>query len=234
MDTTKIFNTIAANYNLYNHLFSFNFDKFWRRELIDLLKEDFSGAPSFSGVNILDIACGTGDLTLAEAKAGFRVTGVDISDGMLQIARKRLEKREFDITPKILKEDATSLSIESKSFEAVTIGYGIRNFNNREASLNEILRVLKPGGRLYILEFGEPTNKMMKFFYHIYFREFMPLSVRLLSRGKEWAAYRYFVQSVKNFPKFEEFCLQIEAAGFKNVSFKRQTGGISVLYIAEK
>lgn len=159
-----MFNSIAGKYDLLNHLLSLGIDKGWRRKLVRGLK-------SSPAKVILDLACGTGDLTIALYKNGFTVTGADLSVNMLQIARQKsekLEKMEQPI-PDYIECSAENLPFEDSSFDAVTISFGIRNFQNRDIALQEIFRVLKPDGRLAILEFATPKNWVWRTLFNTYF-----------------------------------------------------------------
>ena len=239
MDTSGIFNKISGNYGQFNHLFSMNIDKRWRRmaarTAVRLLKGNNAPQPA----KVLDLACGTGDLSFPMAKRGMEVIGVDLSEGMLEVGRHRMEhkwKKEMAgyIKPVLMKGDGAHLNFADETFDLVTIGYGIRNFDDRPASLSEIKRVLKPSGILLILEFGEPRNAFIRWFYKPYFKYVIPSMASALTLGKEGSAYRYFIKSVENFPKFERFCEELTNAGFKQASYRSQSGGISVLYTAFK
>ncbi|HNY06338.1 MAG TPA: bifunctional demethylmenaquinone methyltransferase/2-methoxy-6-polyprenyl-1,4-benzoquinol methylase UbiE [Candidatus Egerieousia sp.] len=227
MDTSGIFNRISGSYDALNHLFSLNIDKRWRKQAVEYLcgvmKED---------ARILDEACGTGDLTIALTNKGFNVTGIDISQGMLAVAKKKVVK--CSPLPHLMLADAAKLPFAGDYFNAVTIAYGIRNYDDRATALKEIYRVLLSGGKLVILEFAKPVNPFLRGCYNLYFNNVLPFMARVFTGGKEKGAYKYFIQSVEKFPKFEKFCDEIRAAGFKEVRFKKQTFGISVLYTAEK
>src|SRR5574344_2080719 len=226
MDTSGIFNRISGSYDALNHLFSLNIDKRWRKQAVNYLcggmKEDS---------RILDEACGTGDLTIALADKGFHVTGIVISQGMLTVAKKKVVK--CNTLQHLMLEDATKLQFAGGYFDAVTIAYGIRNYDDRATALKEIWRVLLSGGKLVILEFAKPTNPFIRGCYNLYFNNVLPFMAKIFTGGKEKGAYKYFIQSVEKFPKFEMFCKEIEAAGFKEVKFTKQTFGISVLYIRQ-
>lgn len=244
MDTSPIFNDISGNYDRFNHLFSMNIDKSWRKSCA----RTASGVASelalrrgtdLSAIKVLDLACGTGDLSIALAKKGLKVSGADISEGMLEVGKKKIDelwRGKYSRYPKPVLEmgDGASLPFEDGSIDIVTIGYGIRNFDNRPASLREILRVLSPGGALLILEFGEPRNALMRLFYKPYFKYMIPRLASALTKGKDRGAYEYFIGSVEKFPKFEMFCKELTEAGFQDAGYKSQTGGISVLYKAFK
>ena len=244
MDTAPIFDKISGEYDRFNHLFSMDIDKRWRRgasrvALRIARKIALRKGCDVSEIKVIDLACGTGDLSIALAKRGLKVTGVDISEGMLEKGREKVEKLwkgKFSRYPKpeLILGDGADLAFEDGSADIVTIGYGIRNFDDRPSSLREILRVLSPGGALLILEFGEPKNALFRLVYRPYFRHVMPGMASALTKGKDGAAYRYFISSVEKFPKFEKFCEELSQTGFQFVGHKCQTGGISVLYRAFK
>lgn len=224
---SAMFNSIAGKYDLLNHLLSLGIDKGWRKKLVKSLK-------SSSTKVILDLACGTGDLTIALYKEGFSVTGADLSVNMLEIARQKSEKLEKTTQPipDYVECSAENLPFGDSSFDAVTISFGIRNFQNRDIALQEIFRVLKPNGRLAILEFATPKNLVWRTLFNTYFSVILPVIGRIIS--KDTRAYRYLPESVKEFPQYETFCKEIERQGFKNINYKPLTGGVAVLYFAEK
>jgi demethylmenaquinone methyltransferase/2-methoxy-6-polyprenyl-1,4-benzoquinol methylase len=224
---SAMFNSIAGKYDLLNHLLSLGIDKGWRRKLVRDLKNSSSKV-------ILDLACGTGDLTIALYKEGFTVTGADLSVNMLEIARQKSDKlkRMEQPIPSYIECSAENLPFEASSFDAVTISFGIRNFQNRDIALQEIFRVLKSNGRLAILEFATPKNFVWRTLFNTYFSVILPVIGRIIS--KDTRAYRYLPESVKEFPQYETFCKEIERQGFKNINYKPLTGGVAVLYFAEK
>ena len=244
MDTAPIFNKISDKYDRFNHLFSLNIDKKWRRQCAKAAFLQASRMASLSGrqvsdIKALDLACGTGDLSIELAKRGLNVTGADISEGMLEVGRRKIDrlwqgKNSKYPKPVLEKGDGADLPFGDASVDIVTIGYGIRNFNDRPTSLSQILRVLSPGGVLLILEFGQPRNRFVRAAYKPYFRYMIPGMASALTKGKDKAEYKYFIKSVENFPKFEKFCNELSQAGFRQAEFKSQTFGISVLYKAFK
>ncbi|MBO6223267.1 MAG: ubiquinone/menaquinone biosynthesis methyltransferase [Bacteroidales bacterium] len=244
MDTSPLFNQISGNYDRFNHLFSMNIDRSWRKNCARLALKLASGMASsrnvqVSDIRVLDLACGTADLSILLARKGLKVVGADISEGMLEVGRKKIEERwKEDCAryprPELQTGDGANLPFADGSFDIVTIGYGIRNFDNRPQSLKEILRVLSPGGALLILEFGKPRNALMRMLYAPYFKYMIPGLASALTKGKDKGAYKYFIGSVEKFPKFEMFCKELSQAGFADVGYKSQTGGISVLYKAFK
>jgi len=225
---SNMFDGIAKNYDLLNRLLSFGIDVLWRKKLVRHIKKSGSG-------NILDLACGTGDLTRALYKKGFVVTGLDISGNMLEVAKKKLsrvgEKAGVKI-PEFILGSAEEIPFGEESFDAVTISFGIRNFDNRDKCLDDIFRVTRKGGALYILEFAMPKNRIWRAFYLFYFKNILPLIGRIVS--KDNIAYSYLPDSVICFPQYEKFCGEMKSAGFSNVKYLKCTGGIALLYIAEK
>lgn len=224
---SAMFNGIAASYDFLNHLLSLGIDKYWRRVLIREIKAK-------DPEKALDIATGTGDIAISLYKAGISVTGADIAEKMVDIAREKCNKLVESTTPIPVFHIASAddLPYESQSFQLVTIGFGIRNFENREGALQEIYRVLTPGGELAILEFAEPENRIWRGLYRFYFHNILPILGRLISKDME--AYAYLPESVNEFPKYKNFCNELENAGFKNAKYRSLTGGITLLYTAVK
>ena len=213
---SAMFNGIASDYDKLNRILSFGIDTLWRKRLV---KDIESRIPVKEGkkqeTKVLDIACGTGDLSFGLARHGFLVTGADISSGMLEIAKSK-----------------ANLPFPDNSFDAATISFGIRNFDKREACLKEIKRVLAPGGVLSILEFAEPRNRIWRAVFNCYFLNITPVIGKMVSSDK--SAYSYLPQSVRAFPKYEEFSEEISRAGFRNADYISLSGGIAVLYRAVK
>lgn len=230
MNTAPIFNNLSRRYDFLNHLFSMGADVLWRRQGVRYVVNSLQPA-SCSCCKVLDVACGTGDITRMLAKRGFKVEGIDISENMLKIASERLKGYE-NVSLKLL--DGADYHPDMSDYSAITVGYGIRNFDDRPKALKEFYRELAPGGTLMILEFAEPQNKIVRSLYNFYFKRVMPALASLLSGGKLKGEFKYFVGSVERFPKYEAFCKEIEEAGFKSVAYKKQTAGISVMYTATK
>lgn len=219
---SEMFNQIAPQYDLLNHILSLNIDKLWRKKLIRRIKQ-------YNVKETLDLACGTGDLSILLAKNGYNVTGMDIAEQMLSIAREK-SKKTAGIN--YLNASAESIPAADNAYDAVTISFGIRNFNNRDKCLKEIYRVLKPGAPLMILEFAEPKGKIWRALYLFYFRNILPLIGKLVSKSN--SAYSYLPKSVLQFPQYEQFTAELEQAGFVKTKYSTCSGGIAVLYIAEK
>ena len=223
-----MFNDIAPSYDRLNHLMSLGIDNIWRKKA---LKEIVDGTQQ----QILDVACGTGDSTIAIAKAmepGGRVTGIDISAGMMEPLMRKAAHEGVHDRIKLLQADALQMPFEADTFHRVTCAFGIRNFEDRKKGLAEFFRVLKPGGRAVILELGIPDKPFIKTLYDIYFRHILPLIGGLISGNR--AAYRYLPESVYAFPRPEAFCAMMERAGFHNVRHRNFTFGLCRLFIGEK
>ena len=219
-----MFNSIASKYDLLNRVLSFGTDVVWRKILI---KKVVKSSPE----SILDLACGTGDLTISFAKKGYRVSGADIAEKMIDVA-KRKWRQNWGKGPDYYIASAENLPFEDDSFDVVTISFGIRNFDHREQCEREIARILKRSGMLVVLEFATPRNYLWGKIYRFYFHNILPVLGRLVS--KDSSAYSYLPASVDSFPQYEEFCKELENNGFNNATYKPLSGGISVLYIAKK
>jgi demethylmenaquinone methyltransferase / 2-methoxy-6-polyprenyl-1,4-benzoquinol methylase len=224
---SSMFNSIAGKYDFLNHFLSLGIDRGWRRKLVKFIK-------SKSPAKVLDLACGTGDLTISLYKAGLEVIGVDIADKMLGMARAKNSSLKGSKVPKPIYTLASADLIPQPdgSFDAVTIAFGIRNFENRSQSLNEIKRILNDNGSLAILEFATPRNILWRSMFNLYFKNILPLIGRMISKDSN--AYSYLPESVKSFPQYQGFCNELSDQGFTNVQYRSLTGGVAVLYTAKK
>lgn len=222
-----MFNHIAPAYDFFNSLSSFGLDRYWRRKGIDALK-------SFVPQDILDVATGTGDLALLAAKRlkPRRVIGVDISDGMMEVGRQKVIRADLQQTISFQHEDCTRLSFEGECFDAVTASFGIRNFQQLDTALAEMLRVLRPGGHLMLLELSQPQSAPMKQLFWLYSHLVMPLMGALISGDRK--AYSYLTASIEAFPQGEVMEQTLKRIGFGQVCWKRLTFGVCTLYIATK
>jgi demethylmenaquinone methyltransferase / 2-methoxy-6-polyprenyl-1,4-benzoquinol methylase len=227
-DSFQMFNEIYERYDLINSVLSFGLHKLWKRQLREKLPS------GFTSMDVLDIATGTGDiaLSLAADKRVKHVRGVDLSEGMLSVAQEKAAKSPLRSKLHFALGDAQKLNQPDRSFEAVVIAFGIRNFANVEQSLKECFRVLKPGGRLIILEFSLPQNMLWRHLHLFYLRRIVPLIGGLIS-GHPFA-YRYLNQTIESFPYGKDFGALMETCGFRKVGFEPLTMGISTLYWAER
>lgn len=221
-----MFNRIAGRYDFLNHFLSLGIDKSWRRKAINTL----------SGLQpqvVLDVATGTGDLAIAAMKLQPRqVIGVDISEGMLAIGRTKIRKQNLEQTIALQYGDSEHLPFADDHFDAITCAYGVRNFEHLEKGLQEMQRVLRPGGRVAILEFSRPAKFPVKQLYRFYFRYILPTLGKTVS--KDNTAYHYLHDSASAFPDGKDFCTILERCGFNRATAKPLTFGITTLYTCEK
>ena len=218
----RMFDTIAPKYDLLNRLLSARIDVLWRKKLINKLKPY---KPKF----ILDVATGTADVAIEALKLKPKqVIGMDLSAGMLSLGQQKIEKLGVANIIKLEQGDSENLSYTTGQFDAVTVAFGVRNFENLTAGLTEINRVLKPGGVLAVLEFSQPQAVPFKQLYSFYSRFILPGIGKLVS--KDASAYTYLPESVEAFPYGAAFAKELEKAGFAQVAFKPLTFGISTIY----
>ena len=223
----QMFDNIAHSYDQLNHFLSLGIDKRWRRAAIKQLRR-------FEPKEILDVATGTGDFAILSTRSlcPNQVVGIDISEGMLKVARQKVAAAGLSEKIQFKKEDCLDLSFEENSFDAVQVAYGVRNFEDLDRGLREMLRVLKPGGRLVIIELTSPVRFPMKQLFWLYAHVWMPMVGKLVSRDSR--AYSYLPATMEAFPQGEVMQGIIEKAGFQSVKFRRFTFGLSTLYTAEK
>ncbi len=222
-----MFDAIAPRYDLLNHLLSAGLDRRWRATAISALELP-------AGARVLDLCTGTGDLAIAAVQGGRNVSvvGVDFAGEMLRLGRAKLAASGLTRVIRLIRGDATRIPLAERSCDAATIGFGIRNVADPESALVEIARVVRPGGRLAILEFGQPRIPGIRTLYLWYFRYVLPLVGRAVS--KHDSAYSYLPASVGHFPPPAEFARLIEQRGFGNVNAVPLTLGIVYLYTAER
>jgi demethylmenaquinone methyltransferase/2-methoxy-6-polyprenyl-1,4-benzoquinol methylase len=222
----SIFDRIAPYYDLLNHVLSLGFDIRWRKKAIRLLEE-------YEPKTILDIATGTGDLALEAATLGAeRIYGVDLSPAMLKLAREKIERR--GLSSKIIVEEGTAeqLRFPDNAFDAVTVAFGIRNFSDLARGLEEMHRVLRPGGAVAILEFSRPKRAPFRQVYSFYFTRILPRLGGVISRSRE--AYQYLPSTVQAFPDGEILMQILTSVGFVGPFQQPLTMGIATIYVAEK
>ncbi len=221
-----MFGRIAGRYDLLNHLLSGNVDKRWRRLVARTLEPAL-----VEGAHALDVACGTGDLSLALGGAGgARVVGLDFCRPMLEIARRKADEEARSIP--FVEGDALRLPFADRSFEVVTIAFGLRNLSSVERGLAELLRVLKPGGRAAVLEFSSPVVPGFRALFEFYFTRVLPRIGGLVSGSR--GAYEYLPDSVRKFPDQKRLAEMMRGAGFEEVGYKNLTGGIAALHTGRR
>ena len=223
----RMFAAIARSYDLNNRLHSFGRDQSWRRKAVRLCAVRPTDC-------VLDVACGTGDLTLAFAKAGpASVTGLDFTEEMLQIAQRKSQfvARDADSRgPEFIRGDATALPFDDASFDLVSIAFGIRNVSDPQLALREFRRVLRLGGRLVVLEFSQPRNPIVRAFNRFYSSRVMPVTASLIARDRS-GAYRYLPRSIQTFLSSQEMVASIQGAGFSTVTAHPMTLGVCTAYL---
>jgi demethylmenaquinone methyltransferase/2-methoxy-6-polyprenyl-1,4-benzoquinol methylase len=221
-----MFDNISHKYDFLNHFLSLGIDIRWRKKAIKLLKE-------IQPKQILDIATGTGDFAIESLKLNpDHVTGVDISEGMLSVGREKLKKRKLDDRITLTSGDSENLPFEDNKFDAIIVAFGVRNFENLEKGLSEMFRVLRPGGKVVVLEFSKPKSFPFKQLYNFYFKNILPTLGKTIS--KDNAAYTYLPESVKSFPDGKDFTSILDKLGFKDTVCKPLTLGISSIYTGIK
>lgn len=223
----KMFDNISSSYDFNNNLLSVGIDKSWRKLLV---KEISEVKPD----TILDVATGTGDVAIALAKKikQANIIGVDISEGMLDVGKTKIKALKLENTIILRKGDCENLDFEDNSFSAVTVAFGVRNFEDLNKGLQEILRVLKVNGKLAILEFSRPSKQPVAGLFKLYFSKILPLIGRITSKDK--SAYTYLYESVQAFPEGENFVNILESIGYQKAKCKRLSFGICSLYTAYK
>jgi len=221
-ENSEMFNQIAGSYDFLNHLLSLNFDKFWRGKAIRSLA-------ACKPKSILDIATGTADMAIGAAKLHPDVIiGLDASEGMLAIGRKKVLDRGLADTISLIMGTCENLPFEPSSFDAALVAFGVRNFTDPNLGIREIFRVLKPNGKLVVLEFSLPEKTWLRNLYRFYFHKILPVIGKWFSH--DLSAYRYLPDSVEAFPKGQAFVDMLNQAGFCNSTYKPLTFGICGLY----
>jgi demethylmenaquinone methyltransferase/2-methoxy-6-polyprenyl-1,4-benzoquinol methylase len=222
----EMFNNIAPKYDFLNQLLSLGIHKSWRKKSVNLLKK-------YKPKTVLDIATGTADFAIeAMILNPNKVVGVDISEGMLKLGVEKINKLGLQNKIELKLGDSETLPFSDNSFDAITVGFGVRNFENLEKGITDIYRVLNPGGTLVILEFSKPSAFPVKQLYNFYFNYITPLIGKLFS--KDNAAYTYLPESVNAFPSGKEFLKVLEKKGFKETNATPLTFGIASIYFAKK
>jgi len=223
----SMFNNISGTYDFLNHFLSLGIDIIWRKKAI---KELLSSQPQ----KILDVATGTGDFAFESIKIlkPQQIIGVDISEGMLEVAKKKIAERNLGHVFSVQKGDSEGLHFEDDTFDAITVAFGVRNYENLEKGLTDMFRVLKPGGKVVILEFSKPRVFPIKQFYNFYFKHILPSIGKLFSKDKK--AYAYLEESVQAFPDGKDFTTLMEKIGYQHTKHRSLTFGISAIYTGVK
>jgi len=221
-----MFDRIAPKYDFLNHTLSFGIDKLWRRRAIKLISD-------CSPETILDVATGTGDFAIAALKSGAKkITGIDISKEMVAIGKEKISRMGLDEKISLTTGDSESIQFPDNTFDAATVAFGVRNFENLDKGLQELYRVIKNGGILCILEFSNPRNPFIRFWYKFYSRSLMPWFGKLVSGDS--SAYTYLPESVAEFPCGEKFITFMKNSGFVHIREYRLTFGIATIYLGKK
>ncbi len=222
-----MFNRIAPQYDFLNRFLSAGIDISWRKKALGTLK-------SINPQVILDVATGTADVAILATKilSPKKIIGIDISEGMLDLGRKKIKESQLENTIELQLGDSEALNFADNTFDAVTVSFGVRNFQQLEKGLSEINRVLKPGGKLVILEFSRPSLPGIQQIYNLYMSIVAPGMGRLFSKNRD--AYQYLNDSVQKFPEGKEFIQILSSTGFSNNSYNRLSLGICSIYIGEK
>jgi len=221
-----MFDDISDHYDFLNHFLSFGIDRKWRNKLVGLLA-------TYHPDDILDVATGTGDLAISLSTLEPRkIIGIDISDKMLEVGRRKISESGLEKKITFRSGDAEKIPFSDQTFDAITVAFGVRNFEDLSLGLREMKRVLRPGGIMMILEFSQPSSFPMKQAYHFYSRFFIPLIGRKVSRHPE--AYQYLPDSVAKFPSGKNFLDILSGLGLRNLRHYRLSMGIASIYMAEK
>ncbi|MBI3134939.1 MAG: bifunctional demethylmenaquinone methyltransferase/2-methoxy-6-polyprenyl-1,4-benzoquinol methylase UbiE [Bacteroidetes bacterium] len=225
-EVAEMFDNISKRYDFLNHFLSLGIDKIWRKKAIRILSKS-------NPKTILDIATGTGDFALAALRLNpSKIVGLDLSAGMLEVGRQKMKKKKVDHIIEMVQGDSENLPFETNHFDAFTVGFGVRNFENLEKGLGEMLRVLKPGGTGVILEFSKPKKFPVKQYFRFYSKYIIPKVGSAISKDK--SAYAYLPESVAAFPEGQDFTAIMEKVGYRDITSKLVSGGIATIYVGKK
>jgi len=225
-EVAQMFNNISANYDFLNHFLSLGIDHLWRKRAVKQLQK-------LQPKVLLDLATGTGDFAIACLKLKpEKIIGMDISSGMLEVGKQKMKKRAFDNIIDMQLGDSENMPFADHSFDAITVGFGVRNYENLEKGLGEMLRVLKPGGQAVILEFSKPKAFPIKQLFGFYSKVLIPLFGKYISKDER--AYTYLPESVAAFPEGAAFVAVLQKVGYQTLEPIRLSGGIASIYIGTK
>ncbi len=222
-----MFDDIAYRYDFLNRFLSGGLDVGWRKKALSYLKE-------LKPKKMLVVATGTGDVAIMASALlkPNQIIGIDISDGMLEIGRQKVARLKLQNTIELLNGDSETINFENDSFDAVTVAFGVRNFQNLEKGISEIFRVLRPGGKLVVLEFSKPKLPLVKSFYNLYMKIVTPNMGKLFSKNR--SAYQYLDESIRKFPEGNDFITILNNTGYINTQCKPLSLGICSIYCGEK
>ena len=223
----KMFNDIAPTYDKLNHLLSLDIDRLWRRRVVGIVRRR-------KAKRILDIATGTGDLAIAMAKniKDCTIYAADFSSEMLAIARQKIERHGLDERITLAECNAENIDLTDGAVDLATVAFGVRNFEHQKEALTEIMRTIKPGGHLVVLEFSNPRSKLVRWVYHTYSHRILPAIGRAISHNSE--AYTYLPESIDSFPAPERFVQMLTEVGFHSVTKRALSFGIAHIYVAKR
>jgi demethylmenaquinone methyltransferase/2-methoxy-6-polyprenyl-1,4-benzoquinol methylase len=224
----QMFNNISGSYDFLNHFFSLGIDVLWRKKAIRILKKE-------NPKSLLDVATGTGDFAIEAVRMNLgaeKIVGVDISEGMLEVGKKKIASKHYSDIIDLKVGDSENLPFDQNSFDAFTVAFGVRNFQNLEKGMTEMLRVLKPGSLGIVLEFSRPSRFPIKQLFRFYFKYIMPTVGKLVS--KDHRAYTYLPESVDAFPAGNDFIKVMEKCGYRECRFISLSGGIACIYLGRK
>ena len=225
-EVAQMFNNISANYDFLNHFLSLGIDHLWRKRAVKQLQK-------LQPKVLLDLATGTGDFAIACLKLKpEKIIGMDISSGMLEVGKQKMKKRAFDNIVDMQLGDSENMPFADHTFDAITVGFGVRNYENLEKGLGEMLRVLKPGGQAVILEFSKPKAFPIKQLFGFYSKVLIPLFGKYISKDER--AYTYLPESVAAFPEGAAFVAVLQKVGYQTLEPIRLSGGIASIYIGTK
>ena len=225
-EVAEMFNNISKKYDFLNHFLSLGIDKIWRKKAINKLRD-------IQPKRILDIATGTGDFAIASLKLNpIEVVGVDISAGMLDVGKEKMKARKFESIISMKLADSEDLPFEDNYFDALTVGFGVRNFEHLEIGLSEMLRVIRVGGKVVILEFSKPKKFPIKQLFAFYSKYIIPFFGKRISKDEK--AYAYLPESIAAFPEGQEMIDILTKLGYKNVEAELVSGGIATIYSGVK
>lgn len=225
-EVAQMFDNISKRYDFLNHFLSIGIDKLWRKRAVKMLVD-------VKPDRILDLATGTGDFAIALLALNPKeIVGMDISEGMLDVGRQKMKHRKFDHIISMKYGDSEALPFEDGYFDALTVGFGVRNYENLEKGLSEMLRVVRPGGKIVILEFSKPKQFPIKQYYAFHSRYIIPFFGKRISKDEK--AYAYLPESVAAFPEGQAFLDILTQVGYQNVNARPVSGGIATIYTGTK